>query len=190
MRFHLSILLSFALLAASLPFLDGCLTEQDYHAISSAVRDSGLLPASEDRAEPVVSPAPAAPAEDPLLVYRFGGFDGSRAAETHDAQIASLRVTSSGLTYKWTRGGCEALGASSRTAADCLACVFYRDGSQYIGGKFDWISTSRLSRDFKNIDTSYGGWDSSAFHRASSYAFCVVSRDGKRRTNIITVSYE
>ena len=83
------------------------------------------------------------------------------------------------------QGGCENLGAGSKEDPACLACLFCLIGGKWIGGKFDWISTSRTSRDFKNVSDGYNGWDKGAIGKAAKYAFVIVSRDGKKRTNVI-----
>lgn len=136
-----------------------------------------------------VRPAGSAAEGEPLdfgaLRWPWGGFDGSKAALSDKARIKALKVTASGLSYAWESGGCEDLGASSRTDASCLACLFCFDGSAWRGGKFEWISTSRTSRDLKNIETGYSGWDAAAFRSAKAHAFCIVSEDGRRRTNVI-----
>ena len=119
------------------------------------------------------------------LKWPWGGFDGSKAALADKARVKSLKVTRSGLSYSWASGGCEDLGASSRTDASCLACLFCFDGSAWRGGKFDWISTSRTGRDLKNIESGYNGWDAAAFRSAKAHAFCIVSKDGRKRTNVI-----
>ena len=130
----------------------------------------------------------AAPAADAVnfaaLKWCWGAFDGSKAAEDAGARIGSLKVSASGLSYKWEKGGCERLGASSASDASCLACLFCFDGSAWRGGKFDWISTSRTTRDMKNIEDGYNGWDAGAFRSAKAYAFVIVSKDGRKRTNV------
>lgn len=136
--------------------------------------------------DPAPAEAPATAAPSGALVYRYGGFDGSRAAEDAATQIAGLHITRSRLSFKWAKGGCENLGATSRTDTDhTFACAFYWDGSRWVGGKFDWISTSRTTRDFKNIDDHYHGWNPDAFWSAPRRAFCIVSRDGRKRTNLL-----
>jgi len=130
----------------------------------------------------------AAPAADAVnfaaLKWCWGAFDGSKAAEDAGARIGSLKVSASGLSYKWEKGGCERLGASSASDASCLACLFCFDGSAWRGGKFDWISTSRTTRDMKNVEDGYNGWDAGAFRSAKAYAFVIVSKDGRKRTNV------
>ena len=117
--------------------------------------------------------------------WRYGSFDGSQAALADNPRISGLKVSSSGMSYSWAKGGCEDLGASSATDPDCLACLFCKIDGKWSGGKFDWISTSRRTRDFKNIRDSYHGWPANAIERAEAFAFVIVSRNGKYRTNVI-----
>lgn len=129
----------------------------------------------------------AAPAS-PRLVFRYGSFDGGKAAESPSARIRGLKVSASGMSYAWEKGGCEDLGASSKTDySQTLACAFHWSDAEnaWIGGKFDWISSSRTTRDWKNIRERYNGWDPDAFFGSSRVAFCIVSKDGRRRTNLI-----
>ena len=120
------------------------------------------------------------------LSWDWGGFNGSGAALVQEAQIGSLSVSTSGLRYSWVSGGCEALdAANSHENANCIAALFVLDDTgTWRGGKFDWISTDRLTRDFKNIETAYNGWAPDAVKTAKAYAFLIVSKDGKRRTNV------
>ena len=120
------------------------------------------------------------------LSWDWGGFNGSGATLVQEAQIGSLSVSASGLRYSWVSGGCEALdAANSHENANCIAALFVLDGTgTWRGGKFDWISTDRLTRDFKNISGAYNGWPPGAVKTAKAYAFVIVSKDGKRRTNV------
>lgn len=120
------------------------------------------------------------------LDWCWGGFDGKKAARVDGCEIKSLKVTASGLSFKWARGGCEQLGAASASDySRTLACLFCRIGGKWQGGKFDWISTSRTTRDFANVRDGYNGWRKDAIETAEAYAFCIVSKDGKKRTNVI-----
>lgn len=148
-------------------------------------------PASDIPAPEVQEPeqTPTAEADEvdfALLSWDYGGFKGGKATLVDGCRIAALKVSASGMSYKWGKGGCEQLGASSRTAADCIATLFVQgqDG-KWRGGKFDWISTSRTSRDFENIRSGYHGWPTDAIAAATGYAFVIVSADGKKRTNVI-----
>lgn len=129
--------------------------------------------------------APTEPAQTPApqIDWRFGGFDGSRAVEDAATQIADLRIARGKLAYRWSVGSLRNWGLADGDAG-ALACAFYWDGARWVGGKFDWISTSRTTRGLENLG-GYHGWDERAFYAAPRRAFCVVSRDGARRTNLI-----
>lgn len=120
------------------------------------------------------------------LVFRHGGFNGSKAAEDPATQIGAFKFSSSGMSYKWTAGDLGNWGLA-RTDAGALACAFYWSDKEqaWIGGKFDWISTSRLTRSWENVRERYNGWDPDAFFSAKRHAFCIVSKDGCRRTNLV-----
>jgi hypothetical protein len=120
------------------------------------------------------------------LNWSMGGFNGSKAVLHEGVEIGSLNVGRDGMSYRWVRGGCETIGATSRgDAGHTLACLFYKDSSgKWQGGKFDWISTSRTTRDFKNIHGGYNGWNAAAFDAATEFAFVIVGTGG-RRTNVI-----
>ncbi len=120
------------------------------------------------------------------LNWSYGAFDGAGAALADKPRIADLKVSSKGMSYSWAKGGCEDLGAaSSSDFSQTVACLFCLVDGKWSGGKFDWISTSRRSRDFVNIRDSYHGWPANSIERAKAFAFVIVSRDGKSRTNVI-----
>lgn len=149
--------------------------------------DGGDVPGTSQRE--ASSSAAESVAEDAvdfaLLAWDYGGFRGSSAKIDANARIYNLQINASSMAYRWMSGGCENLGASNREDASCLACLFCLIDGKWVGGKFDWISTSRTTRDFKNINDGYNGWRRDAIGKASRYAFVIVSKDGKRRTNVI-----
>ena len=120
------------------------------------------------------------------LDWRYGGFSGAKAKPVDGCEIGSLKVSADGMSYKWVAGGCEKLGASSREDAGAtIAALFCKIDGKWQGGKWEWISTSRTTRSLENIKKGYGGWRKDAIEAASAYAFCIVSKDGKKRTNVI-----
>ncbi len=135
--------------------------------------------------ETSVTPAAHGDAVDfSSLEWAYGGFKGGGAKPVNGVEIGSLKV-SGNLTYKWVAGGCEKLGATSREDAGHTICaLFVRNGGRWKGGKFDWISTSRTSRDLKNIKSGYNGWPRDAVDKAEAFAFVIVSEDGKKRSNV------
>lgn len=152
------------------------------HHVSGHEKDVGE--AIEEAKEKPASSADATPFTS--LDFCWGGFNGSKAVLADGCRIKDLSVSSNGLAYKWEQGGCELLGAANHTAADCLACFFCKVDGKWQGGKVDWLSTSRTTRDFKNAYEGYNGWDGSSIGKATEYAFVIVSRDGKKRSNVIT----
>lgn len=178
-----------AVVAAAL-FLAGCEDPEGWGSCDWPWDHHSSSPTATASPEesPAVTTAPPTPAAESVaagrLAFRYGGFDGSRAAEDPATQIGSLHISRSKLTYKWTQGNLRNWGLGDADAG-ALACAFYWDGSGWIGGKFDWISTSRTSRDWNNLNGRYNGWDPDAFWNAPKRAFCIVSRDGKRRTNLL-----
>lgn len=190
-------------LALSLAF-SGCLSENadlDLHRLDGLLASLAEECAANEQIN--TNETPATPSEDPpdaaadaapaadgaafsLLRWAWGGFDGSKAAVADGCRISGLKVGKD-IRYSWAEGGCENLGAASATdASKTVCCLFCFDGTAWTGGKFDWISTSRTSRDLANIESGYNGWDASRFRAAKAYAFCIVSADRKRRTNVIT----
>ena len=149
-------------------------------------------PTPEPAPEPVTptpspTPTPTPPEEVSYdnLDFCWGGFKKKNAKVA--ANIKNLSVKASGMSYSWSAGGCESLGASDKgDAGKTLACLFCRIDGKWKGGKFDWISTSRTTRDFKNIKEGYNGWDKQAIDKASEYAFCIVSTVKDLRTNVIS----
>jgi hypothetical protein len=68
-----------------------------------------------------------------------------------------------------------------------VACLFVqRSDGKWVGGKFDWISSSRTTRDFNNIlDKPYLGWNLNGVPNPCSVVYVVVKADGKKRSNTI-----
>ena len=148
--------------------------------------------------EPVtpVTPAPTTPTSDPVdpdeipystLDFCWGGYKGKN--NEVKARIKGLKISGSKMSYSWASGGCENLGASSKTDYKAtVACLFCRIDGKWKGGKFDFISTSRTSRSFENIFDSYNGWDPKAIEKASAFAFVICSVKNGSRTNVITTA--
>ncbi len=115
----------------------------------------------------------------------YGGFFAPYAERSDDVRIMLDSVGQSGLRYHFVRGDLRAISpANSHTNPDCVACLFCRVDRQWRGGKFDWISSDRLTRDFANIFSGYHGWRSTDIAAADAYAFVIVSGSGILRTNV------
>jgi len=130
-------------LAADSDFIKTAVT-----ALRAAGVDIPVHPVKDAEEEPVAAdptePAAEAAAAAPKLSWCYGGFKGGKAKESAEAVLAGASLKANTLSFSWTKGGCEQLGATSRTDADhTLACLFLANGK---GGKFEWVSTSRKTR--------------------------------------------
>lgn len=139
-----------------------------------------------------VTPAPAedsaASVAGSPLVWRFGGFDGSKAVEDPRCRLSSPTIMADSIRYKW-ESGVPSDWARNKTESGSLviAAAFFwdEDAKKWVGGKFEWTDESRSSRDCRNIYEGYGGWHAAAWEYAAKRAFCVVSVDGKYRSNLL-----
>lgn len=140
-----------------------------------------------DKPEAPIPPKPGTIAEDAVpygnLAWTYGGFPGQNAY-LGSPRISNLSVKSNGLSFKYDvdlRGW----GYASGDAGGALACLFCRIDGKWRGGKIDWISSSRNTRDFKNPRSGYNGWKATDLDNADAFAFVIVAKDQKRRSNII-----
>lgn len=115
--------------------------------------------------------------------WSYGGINGSGARKT-SASIGGLRFSRTGLSYSWTGPNLSSWGLSNSDTS-AYACLFVKksDGS-WVGGKFDWVSSSRTTRDFKNIFEKYHGWSLAGVPNPCDAAFVIVSADRSKRTNV------
>lgn len=122
------------------------------------------------------------------LNWEFGGINCGRAAKT-SATISGLTANSQMMTYRWAGDTLRSWGLSDGDAS-ALACFFVqRSDGTWVGGKFDWISTSRTSREFKHIYDGYNGWSLRGVPNPCACAFVIVSGNGAKRTNVITTTW-
>ena len=180
-------LVCLAVLAFFAVFASGC--EDGHHSSSDAAAPRVSNNSDSAAVVPGVSGTggATAAASDPLppgAVSWFGTPKCGSAARVARAEIANLRVSPSGLSYKWVSGGCEALGASGAGDIGPICALGYQTASgAWKIAKFDHISTSRTSRDYKNLQEGYNGWNWGEVSTAKSFCFVILSADGKRRTN-------
>ena len=132
------------------------------------------------------SDAVAGSSSSVVLDFRFGGFKGGKAVEDSRCRLSSPKISADSIRYKWeTKVPADWERNRTEKGDLVVAAAFYWDGSRWVGGKFDWTDESRDTRSCKNIHDGYGGWDASAWRSAKRRAFCVVSADGRFRSNLI-----
>lgn len=129
----------------------------------------------------------AAVAEVVSLDWRYGGFKGGKSVEDSRCRISKLKVGKDSLSLHWdTKIPADWNRETSEKGRLIVVAAFYQDSSgRWVGGKFDWIDESRSSRSLENVLGGYGGWDGAAWSAAKRHAACVVSADGKYRSNLL-----
>lgn len=132
------------------------------------------------------SDSPSIP-PSPALLFRFGGVKAT-PAEDGRCHLSRLAIGADSLSFHWDTGiPSDWKRGDTKKGPMILACAFYFDDAseRWIGGKFDWIDEARSSRPLENIRAGYGGWDAAAWAAARRRAFCVMSADGKKRSNLL-----
>lgn len=172
------------LLSAMFWALAGCAVFEYLDSLPESVPPSADMTVSE--ADPEPEPVADDEVNYAALQWTCGGFAAPRAEPCNGVAIADLRISASGLSYRYEEGDLTALSpANSHENADCIAALFCRVAGVWQGGKMDWISSDRLTRDWHNVRGGYKGWSGGLLDSADAFAFVIVSGDGRRRTNVI-----
>ena len=74
-----------------------------------------------------------------------------------------------------------------KVRVDAICCIFYEKGNDIVGGKFDWWRAG--GQDSKTLENLHNGYNGHIVPSAGSKVWtCIVSVDGKKRSNTISVS--
>ena len=164
-------------------------------AASTAQPAATTTESSPSAAETAAAPAASGEAQDGsvgadqipfgALRWTYGGRPNGSGARNGGVVISGARFSADGVSFSYNKD-LSAWGYSSG-ALGGVACLFVQkaDGS-WVGGKFDWISSSRRSRDFANVYGGYDGWSLAGVPSPCAAAFVIISPDGKRRSNVIS----
>ena len=117
------------------------------------------------------------------LKWTYGGISG-RGYGASGVSISGLRISGRSLSFHY--GTNLSAWGYSKDAIGGYACLFVQkeDGS-WVGGKFDWISSSRSSRGLENVFGGYSGWTLSGVPNPCQAAFVILDASKKRRSNVI-----
>jgi hypothetical protein len=120
--------------------------------------------------------------------WTFGGVNGSNAAQT-GVKISNLSFSDSGLSFKYD-ADLSAWGMAHGDS-NAYACLFVKksDGS-WVGGKFDWISSSRTTRSFAGHVPGYSGWTLADVPNPCEAAFVIVDGGRTRRSNVVSGTWQ
>ena len=133
----------------------------------------------------------AAADQAPFSSFRFtyGGFNGSGAGLS-EPRIANLRISGGSMSYSWAGPTLAAWGMGN-SEAGAICCLFVKNSAgAWIGGKFDWISTSRTSRSLNHVTGGYGGWTLAGVPNPCEAAFVIINASGSRRSNVIAGTWQ
>ena len=156
-------------------------------AATSATFPSGVNGAFEDDAAST-NGLDAVPFE--LLHWDFGGFHPPTNCVRKAVELTGLKMKKDGLSFKYVED-LSHWGLAHTDYSGALACLFVCDkDGRWVGGKFDWISSSRRTRDFHNVYGGYNGWSLSNVSNPCPVAFVIVSKDGKTRSNVISGTWK
>ena len=117
------------------------------------------------------------------LKWTYGGISG-RGYGASGVSISGLRISGRSLSFHY--GTNLSAWGYSKDAIGGYACLFVQkeDGS-WVGGKFDWISSSRSSRGLENVFGGYSGWTLNGVPNPCQTAFVILDASKKRRSNVI-----
>ncbi len=171
---------------------DGYDTVRDIYKWDRAQKGRAKAEASQPTTPeptPPTSPEPTPSTQDyadySSFQWRYGGENFSSAAHTGAVAITFKGLSANRIDYSWDRD-LSNWGIKDPKAADAVVCAFIQDSTgNWIGGKTDWVSTSRKSRDFNNVYNGYKGWSLSGIPNPTQLALVIVRRDGKERSNVI-----
>lgn len=198
---NISILLGSMLLGFALCFMCGCSTIRSIAtdenirelAIEQLDRLADKWVARMEKLPPVITPEPGKPEPGKpatttgdevsynSLQWLYGGFKASGAVIDR-VTLSNLSCDGRNVRYNFVVG-LDVWGLGHSDAGAICAVFIQRPDGSWQGGKFDWVSTSRPSRELKHLK-DYSGWHETLPVRGK-VAFVVVSADGKRRSNVI-----
>ena len=126
--------------------------------------------------------------ENKFSISSFGSPNVAGAAEDASVGISSLKINGqSGCLWKYSKGNISTAWGVAKDEIGIITVAGYQTaGGTWKCAKFDWCRPSNTTRDFKNINTKYNGWNPTEFYAAKKHCFFLMTKNGKKRTNIIT----
>lgn len=128
----------------------------------------------------------------------YGGWVGKNCQwDASQPRIQNLAFNKTGLSYSWFVNESSgkkmdlSIWGLAYTDASAICCLFVqRSDGTWVGGKFDWISSSRLTRGFKehvveSNGKTYKGWSLDGVPNPCQAAFVICNKDGSRRSNVL-----
>lgn len=126
-----------------------------------------------------------------LFNFTYGGFKANNAVMTDvSPRISNLRFDKRSLYFTYDRG-LDGWGFSHSDPGAICAVFFKNTEGRWVGGKFDWISTSRTSRELKHCTTepTYSNWTMAGIPNPCEAAFVIFDRVGRQRSNVLKATW-
>lgn len=122
------------------------------------------------------------------LQWVYGGFNGSKAVQS-GASISGLRISNNVAAFKYD-SDLSSWGLSHGDAGAIAAIFVQNSAGAWVGGKFDWISSSRTTRDLKHCLEGYNGWTLRGVPNPTQAAFVITDSSGRRRSNVLVATWQ
>jgi hypothetical protein len=155
---------------AVLAFLNGCeLTDvNDTDDSDSSSNNSSTTPSGNTGDDS---------AQWALIIWR--GTSGAGAAQTMKLTSATVDSNHKGVHFSWDSYG---------FSGDGLGHFFVWNGSNWVGGKFDWIRSPGQA--YKLLENVYGGYNGHTVPSSGTkVAFAWTSADGKKRSTLAQTTW-
>ena len=176
-------------------FLPGCATFESMGGMEALDKLAEKWKDKLEQSKPEIPPEtpPTKPEPDKPIVgdavafsslqWQYGGMKAGGAVLS-TPKLSNASCNGRVYYYRWDVG-LSGWGLGNGDAGAVCAVFIERDG-QWVGGKFDWVSTSRTFRGLDHLE-SYSTWPDAKITLPLSgrVAFVVTSADGKRRSNVI-----
>ena len=145
-------------------------------------------PQPQEETKPTPEAEPELRFQENIKLHSVGSPNVGGCRLCSDAVIKDFKMDKKGMSYKWAKGGCEQLGAKDKGdySATLAVCGYSNNGIDYHCCKFDYVSTSRLTRSWENVYDHYNGINPDTFFEAAHHCFFICDKHGNYRTNILT----
>lgn len=155
-----------------------------YYAFKREKHDAAAIRAC---GAPAAAPATPQTGDDvDLSTAVWHGPNGSKAKVTET--LSNLTFDGKAFRYRQSAGTSKWTPRTGEKNVNQYACFFVKRNGVWAGGKFDWSSETRNSRDRTNIDKGYTGGIRPV--AGEEVRFCLMDLNGTKRTNAPGVKWK
>ena len=131
--------------------------------------------------KPTPEPEPAEDLDISKIKWLGANYSGATMVKLiNSASMTNSRISTSYTPYNWPSN-------STGVIVDAICCLFYEKGTEIVGGKFDWWRKG--GQGVKTLGNVHEGYQGHTFPASNAKVWtCIVSIDGKQRSNLCSVS--